>query len=87
VNRLAALQILQDRPRFFDEHCASKDYDGCNDADGFERMRITLLEEPLRPFDAAPHRFGALPISRWRSAYAPSSQGSGRALRSVSLST
>jgi hypothetical protein len=29
----------QDRPGFFDQHCASEDYDGCDDADGFERMR------------------------------------------------
>jgi hypothetical protein len=43
----------QDRPRFFDEHCASKDYDGCDDADGLERMRVTLLKEPLRFFDCA----------------------------------
>jgi hypothetical protein len=33
--------------------CASKDYDGCDNADGFERMRVTLLEEPLRFFDCA----------------------------------
>jgi hypothetical protein len=48
---LAALQSAQKRPSFFDEHCASKDYDGCDDADGFKRMRVTLLEKPLRPFD------------------------------------
>ena len=29
----------QHRPSFFDEHCASKDYDRCDDANGFERMR------------------------------------------------
>jgi len=27
--------------------CASKDYDRGDDADGFKRMRVTLLEEPL----------------------------------------
>ena len=43
----------QHRPGFFDQHCASKDYNGCDYANGFERMRITLLEEPLRPFDRA----------------------------------
>jgi hypothetical protein len=31
---------------FFDHHCASKDYDGCDNADGLERVRVTLLEEP-----------------------------------------
>jgi hypothetical protein len=45
--------ISQQRPRFFGQHCASKDYDGCDDANGFERMRVTLLEEPLRLFDGA----------------------------------
>ena len=43
----------QDRPGFFDQHCASKDYDGCDDADGSKRMRVTMYEEPLRPIGGA----------------------------------
>ena len=53
LSPLAALQDSQNGPGFFDQHCASKDYDGCYDADGFERMRVTLLDKPLRPFDCA----------------------------------
>ena len=53
LSPLAALQDSQNGPGFFDQHCASKDYDGCDDADGFERMRVTLLEEPLRFLDCA----------------------------------
>src|SRR5690242_16461901 len=48
-----APQNSQDRRRFFDEHCASKDDDGCDDADGLQWMRVTLLKEPLCPFDCA----------------------------------
>jgi hypothetical protein len=43
---LAALQNAQKRPSFFDQRSASKDYDGCDGADGFEGMRVALLEEP-----------------------------------------
>ena len=35
--------------------CASEDYDGCDDADGFEGMRVTLFEEPLSPLNQAKH--------------------------------
>ena len=31
----------QHRPRFFDQRCASKDYDGCDDADGLKRVRVS----------------------------------------------
>jgi hypothetical protein len=48
----------QHRPAFFDQHCASKDYDGCDNAYGFERMRpaggnrrVTVVFEP--PSNAA----------------------------------
>jgi hypothetical protein len=34
-------------------NCASKDYDGCDNADGLKRMRVTLFKKPLRPFDCA----------------------------------
>jgi hypothetical protein len=52
-NSLCCARGSQNRPGFFDEHRASKDYDGCDDADGFERTRVTLLEEPLRFLDSA----------------------------------
>jgi hypothetical protein len=44
---LAAHQDSQERPGFFDQHCASEDYDGRDDTNGFEGMRVTLLEKPL----------------------------------------
>jgi hypothetical protein len=41
----------QERPSFFEHSYASKDYDGCDDADGSKWMRVTLFKEPLRPLD------------------------------------
>jgi hypothetical protein len=37
---------LQVRPSFLNEHCASKDYDGGDDADGFERIAVLHTIEP-----------------------------------------
>lgn len=54
--RSSCAPASQDRPGFFDEHCASEDDDGCDDTDGFERVRVTLLEEPLGFLDCAKHR-------------------------------